>query len=101
MSISPVDLNKSEFQAPYINFDVALDSEQNFRNKFVDTAYKPDIKKMYYENTRDQNPSYLVEASDVEWGVVFIQSNIKVDIRCLELTLIQINWTDCSKEYLF
>ncbi len=73
-TISPVDLNKSEFQAPYINFDVALDSEQNFRNKFVDTAYKPDIKKMYYENTRDQNPSYLVEASDVEWGVVFYSS---------------------------
>ena len=27
-----------------------------------------------YKNTRDQNPSYLVEASDVEWGVVFYSS---------------------------
>lgn len=72
--IDPVNLNDTTFQAPYVHFDVALDSEQNFMNKFVDTAYKPDIKKMYYENTRDQNPSYLIKASDVSWGVTFYSS---------------------------
>lgn len=68
------DLNNTEFQSPYVRFDIALDSEDYFKGKFVETAYRSNTAKIYYEIMQNGNAGryvYTTEAVDVSWEITY------------------------------
>lgn len=62
------DLNNTEYQAPYINFDASIDT--GLENMFTTTAYVKNENKMYYEAEVDEHVlAYKATPLAVTWSV--------------------------------
>ncbi len=73
-NMDALDLNNVVRQAPYIHFDVAVDSENNFINKFTDYAYVPNKNTMYYDTAMENKP-FVVQKTEVTWAVTYYDEN--------------------------
>ena len=73
-TMDSLDLNNTEFQAPYIYYEVATDREEDFKDMFTQTAYRPLENKMYYEATLNSSKGFLVTHMNVNWYVTSFQA---------------------------
>lgn len=73
-NMDALDLNNVVRQAPYIHFDMAVDSESNFINKFTDYAYVPNKNTMYYDTAMENMP-FVVQKNNVTWAVTYYDEN--------------------------